>query len=115
MAAAYLVAVLCAGWCSACERFRPDFQGADLAGAADHRLWIDIEEHADALPDTFDPVSLPMLLVASSSAEVVYFGAVRPDVQIVKRLAQVRSAQAGAEELLAAVVAGWLAPEPGPR
>ena len=48
MAAAYLVAILCASWCSTCERFRPDFLGADLAGLASHRLWIDIEDHADA-------------------------------------------------------------------
>lgn len=118
MAAAYLVAILCASWCSTCERFRPDFLSADLTGVANHRLWIDIEDHADALPDSLDVASLPMLLVASTASEVVFFGPVRPDVEVVKRLACMRSPHAGAEELLAAVVARWLQPnvmESSPR
>jgi hypothetical protein len=110
VAAAYLVAILCASWCSTCERFRPDFLGAELAGVASHRLWIDIEDHADALPDSLDLACLPMLLVASTTSEVAFFGPVRPEVEVVERLARTHGPQTGADELLAAVVARWLQP-----
>jgi thioredoxin 1 len=110
MATVYLVAILCASWCSSCERFRPDFLAADLGDLAVHRLWIDIEDHADALPDRLDLASLPMLLVASTRAEVAFFGPVRPDLQVVQRLARTPGMQAGAEELLARVVGHWLEP-----
>jgi len=75
---------------------------------ASHRLWIDIEDHADVLPDSLDLVSLPTLLVASTPSDVAFFGPVRPDVGIVGRLARTRGQCSNADELLASIVARWL-------
>jgi thioredoxin 1 len=111
MAAPYLLAVLCAGWCSSCERFRPDYLGPALDAAAEHRLWIDIEDDADALPDSLDVASLPMLLVAASPHQATYFGPVRPDVQVVRQLARLESGtDPVAGELLDCIVRRWLRP-----
>jgi len=110
VAAPYLLAVLCAGWCSSCERFRPDYLGPALAATAEHRLWIDIDDDADALPDNLDIASLPMLLVAASPHQATYFGPVRPDVQVVQRLARWHGTDPSADDLLARVVRRWLHP-----
>jgi thioredoxin 1 len=106
----YLLAVLCAQWCSNCERFRPEYLGPALETAAQHRLWIDIENDADALPDDLEVASLPMLLVAASPSQASYFGPVRPEVQVVQRLARWHGTDSTADALLARIVRGWLQP-----
>jgi thioredoxin 1 len=111
MAGAYLLAVLCAGWCSSCERFRPDYLGPALDAASEHRLWIDIEDDADVLPDNLDVAALPMLLVAASPHQATYFGPVRPNVQVVRQLAHLQSGtDPAAGELLECIVRRWLHP-----
>jgi hypothetical protein len=110
MATTYLLAVLCAGWCSACERFRPEYLGPALDGVAQHRLWIDIEDHADALPQDLDIATLPMLLVAASPHEAAFFGPIRPDASVVHRLARTPGAAPEADDLLAHVVRHWTTP-----
>jgi hypothetical protein len=106
----YLLAVLCAGWCSACERFRPDFHGAALDGVAQHRLWIDIEDHAAALPPELDIATLPMLLVARTAHHAAFFGPIRPDVNVVLHLARAAGVEPRADMLLAHVIRGWTQP-----
>jgi hypothetical protein len=110
LAAPYLVAVLCAAWCSSCERFRPEYLGPELDSVAEHRVWIDIERDADALPDDLDIASLPMLLVAASPQVVSYYGPVRPDVQVIRRIARWPGTDASASALLARIVTHWLQP-----
>lgn len=82
-----LVACLCAAWCRACEGYRDTFDALARESEADARfVWVDIEEDEEAL-NIVDIVAFPTLLIAVAD-KVVFFGAVAPKPQIVRRLLQ---------------------------
>ena len=74
----WLVACLCASWCRTCDDYRPTF-AAGAAARPDLRfVWIDIEDHSDALgPVAFDIDDFPTLLVACGET-LRFFGPLLP-------------------------------------
>jgi len=79
-----LVACLCAEWCGTCRSYRTTF----TALAARHPeccfVWVDVEDHADALGD-FDVENFPTLLV-QRGGDVLFFGPVLPHAGVVEGL-----------------------------
>jgi thioredoxin 1 len=89
---ALLVACLCARWCGTCRDYVPVLDAlARLHGAALHCVWVDIEDHADALGD-IDVEDFPTLLLARGDS-VLFFGPITPQPVTLGRL--VDSALAG--------------------
>ena len=98
-----LVACLCARWCGTCRDYEPVLAAlARLHGAAVQCVWVDIEDHADALGD-IDVEDFPTLLIARGEA-VLFFGPITPQPATLGRL--VDTALAGS---LPAVADGRLA------
>jgi thioredoxin-like negative regulator of GroEL len=79
-----LVACLCAAWCDSCRDYRRTFEALALRHPDKHFLWIDIEDQADMLGD-FDVENFPTLLI-QRGAEVAFFGAMQPSLQLADRL-----------------------------
>ncbi len=94
---AWTVACLCAGWCRACESFRPIFEqhGADTPQAV-HR-WIDVEDDADSIGD-LDIETFPTLLIARGGTPL-FFGPVLPQAGSISKLLASLGADAGARSL----------------
>jgi thioredoxin 1 len=83
-AEAWTVACLCAGWCRACESFRPIFeQHAAATPQAAHR-WVDIEDDADSIGD-LDIETFPTLLIARGGTPL-FFGPVLPQATSISKL-----------------------------
>lgn len=84
-----LVACLCAEWCLSCKAYRDTF----AAMATDHPqarfVWVDIEDHADALEsdghEAPDIVNFPTLLVLRGEVPL-FFGAVLPHANVLERM-----------------------------
>lgn len=86
-----LLACLCAQWCGTCQSYRETFaQVAQLLagrwGSRLHCVWVDIEDHADAL-DSPDVENFPSLLLAQGQ-EALFWGPVLPHATAAERLAQ---------------------------
>lgn len=96
-AARWTVACLCAGWCRACESFRPIFdQHAVDAPQAAHR-WVDIEDEADSIGD-LDIETFPTLLIARNGTPL-FFGPVLPQAASISKLLASLGADARARTL----------------
>jgi len=84
-----LVACLCAGWCTTCEAYRSVF--ADLARAHPQArlVWVDIEDHSDALEEAEggapDIDNFPTLLLVQGG-EARFFGTVLPHAGVLERM-----------------------------
>lgn len=91
------LACLCAGWCTTCEAYRPLWQSLAQSHPEARWLWVDIEDHADALSSGPgggpDIENFPTLLVLSPEGEGGFFGTVLPHAAVAERLLQ--QAQAG--------------------
>ena len=87
----WLIACLCADWCGTCRDYRAVLEDF----AREHRqarcVWIDIEDHADALGSELDVENFPTLLVLKGGAPR-FFGTVLPHAATLKRT--VEAAQA---------------------
>ena len=87
----WLIACLCADWCGTCRDYRAVLE----AFAREHRqarcVWIDIEDHADALGSELDVENFPTLLVLRGGAPR-FFGTVLPHASTLRRT--VEAAQA---------------------
>jgi hypothetical protein len=82
-----LVVCLCAAWCRVCDEYRLAFDAAKPSlGARFRCLWVDIEEHEDALGD-LDIENFPSLLIVRGHAPV-FFGTVAPQPQHLLRMAR---------------------------
>lgn len=83
----FLVACLCAAWCSTCREYQPlfDQQAAVFAGRVQFG-WVDIEDHDEVL-GALDVENFPTLLIARGD-EVLFYGTVLPHVQTLARLVQ---------------------------
>jgi thiol-disulfide isomerase/thioredoxin len=79
----WLVACLCADWCGTCREYRATFE----AGAREHPsarfVWVDIEDHADALGD-LDIENFPTLLIARGD-EPRFLGTLLPHAATLTR------------------------------
>jgi thiol-disulfide isomerase/thioredoxin len=94
-----LVACLCASWCNTCEAYRPVFAALAAAHPETVFLWVDIEDHADALEEAPDGVpdiqSFPTLLLADGPVPL-FLGTVLPHAAVLQRmLADDQSSSAG--------------------
>ncbi|CAJ0695636.1 hypothetical protein LMG19089_01542 [Ralstonia edaphis] len=100
-----LVACLCAEWCGTCRSYRTTFTELAQRHPECCFVWVDVEDHADALGD-FDVENFPTLLVQRGS-DVLFFGPVLPHAGVVEGLLSrdlsTASAVASAPDLR-----GWL-------
>lgn len=84
-----LVACLCAGWCTTCEAYRASFDALADRHPQAAFVWVDIEDHADALEDDAghapDIRNFPTLLLLQDGAPR-FFGTVLPHAAVVERL-----------------------------
>lgn len=87
----FIVACLCAEWCSSCRAYRETFEqvARDFAGV--RFVWVDVEDQA-ALVDGIDVENFPTVLIASGEGPL-FLGPLTPQRDILVRL--VRSHLAG--------------------
>ena len=72
----WIVACLCAEWCSTCRAYRPVFDEAAARVAAARFGWIDVEDQPD-VPGDLEIETFPTLLIANGE-QVAFFGTVTP-------------------------------------
>ena len=100
-----LVACLCAEWCGTCRSYRTTFTELAARHPECCFVWVDVEDHADALGD-FDVENFPTLLVQRGS-DVLFFGPVLPHAGVVEGL--LSHDQSAAPAVAAAPdLRGWL-------
>lgn len=84
-----LVACLCAEWCLTCKAYRDTFAAVAVAHPQARFVWVDIEDHADALEsdghEAPDIVNFPTLLVLRG-ASPLFFGTVLPHANVLERM-----------------------------
>ncbi|MBQ0960997.1 thioredoxin family protein [Ideonella sp. 4Y11] len=84
-----LVACLCAGWCTTCDAYRATFDALAARHPLADFVWVDIEDHADALEDDAghapDIQNFPTLLLLQDG-QPRFFGTVLPHAAVVERL-----------------------------
>lgn len=80
----FIVACLCAEWCSSCREYRETFNQVARDFPAVRFLWIDIEDHA-AVTDGIDVENFPTLLIASDKG-LRFFGPLTPQMDVLVRL-----------------------------
>lgn len=85
----HLLACLCAGWCKTCDAYRDTLARLAASHPAWRCVWVDIEDHADALDEV--PGGAPdienfptLLLVQEGSAR--FLGTVLPHATVAERL-----------------------------
>lgn len=88
---ALLLACLCAAWCPTCVSYQQAFQALAAQHPEARLVWIDIEDHADALEagdeDIPDIENFPTLLLLRDG-QAVFHGTVLPHAQVAERLLQ---------------------------
>jgi thioredoxin 1 len=81
----WLLACLCAAWCSACGEYRNTFDALAREREGSARfIWVDIEDNEQAL-GSIDVVDFPTLLIAHGD-NIVFFGPVTPYLQTARQL-----------------------------
>lgn len=65
MLSQWWVICLCAGWCSACRDYRPQFDAVSQQFPQARFLWVDIEDESDLVGD-LDIETFPTLLIADT-------------------------------------------------
>ena len=109
-----LVACLCAGWCTTCDAYRPVFEQAAREHPAARFVWVDVEDHSDALGDAaLDIEDFPTLMILRGG-QPRFYGTVLPHAGTLGRLVEavqhgelppLDGADAGLHELSAGVLA----------
>lgn len=83
------LACLCAGWCTTCTAYRETFAALAAAHPGVRCVWVDIEDHADALEDGSgeapDIENFPTLLLLQGG-QPRFFGTVLPHAAVAERL-----------------------------
>ena len=86
-----LLACLCAAWCPTCVSYQQAFQALAAQHPEARLVWIDIEDHADALEDGDEDIpdieNFPTLLLLRDG-QPVFHGTVLPHAQVAERLLQ---------------------------
>ncbi|MGA0611138.1 thioredoxin family protein [Caldimonas sp. KR1-144] len=80
----WLVACLCAAWCGTCNEYRVVFEAVAKHHPDARFVWVDIEDHADALGEELDIENFPTLLIAHGDA-ARFFGVVLPHAGTIAR------------------------------
>jgi len=91
----FLVACLCAQWCGTCRDYRAGFEALAAQFPDMGFVWVDIEDHADAIGD-IDVENFPTILIQRQES-VLFFGTVLPDHALLKRLLETYAAQTPGE------------------
>ena len=82
--ARFIVACLCAEWCSSCREYRDTFDQVAQEFADLRFVWVDIEDQA-ALVDGVDVENFPTILIASDQGPL-FFGILTPQPDVLSRL-----------------------------
>ena len=82
----WIVACLCAEWCSTCRAYRPVFDEAAARVPSVRFAWIDVEDDPVVAGD-LEIETFPTLLIASGG-EVAFFGTVTPHAATLASLAE---------------------------
>ncbi|WP_374588607.1 thioredoxin family protein [Ideonella dechloratans] len=86
-----LLACLCAAWCPTCVSYQQAFQALAAQHPEARLVWIDIEDHADALEDGDEDIpdieNFPTLLLLRDG-QPVFHGTVLPHAEVAERLLQ---------------------------
>jgi thioredoxin 1 len=80
----FIVACLCAEWCSSCREYRATFDQVALEFAGVRFVWVDVEDQA-ALVDGIEVDNFPTVLIASGEGPL-FLGPVTPQPDILVRL-----------------------------
>ena len=80
----WLVVCLCADWCGTCRDYRPPLTTVAAEHPEHAFAWIDIEDEAE-LAGEIDIETFPTLLVLSGP-QVLFYGAVLPGAEALRRL-----------------------------
>ena len=80
----FIVACLCAEWCSSCREYRDTFDRVAREFADVRFVWVDVEDQA-ALVDGIDVENFPTVLVASDQG-LRFFGPLTPQPDVLSRL-----------------------------
>jgi thioredoxin 1 len=88
-AAQFIVACLCAQWCSSCREYRDTFNRVALEFADMRFVWVDIEDQA-ALVDGIDVDNFPTLLIASDQGPR-FFGSLTPQPDVLSRMVRAQA------------------------
>jgi thioredoxin 1 len=89
-AARFIVACLCAEWCSSCREYRTTFDQVAQEFANLQFVWVDVEDQAE-LVDGIDVENFPTVLVASDRGPLFY-GPLPPQREVLFRLVQAQVA-----------------------
>ena len=84
--ARFIVACLCAEWCSSCREYRDTFNQVAQEFPDLRFVWIDVEDQA-TLVDGIDVENFPTILIASDEGPR-FFGPMKPLPDILVRLVQ---------------------------
>ncbi len=87
----WIVACLCASWCSTCTDYRAVFEELAARHLDKFFLWIDIEDQADVVGE-LDIENFPTLLIQHGD-RVAFFGTTLPDIGLAHRLLQAQVAR----------------------
>ena len=85
----WLVACLCAAWCGTCKAYREPFAALSQRYPDACFVWIDIEDHPEALGD-LDVENFPTLLIqpaqSGGTSPAGFFGTVLPHADVLVRM-----------------------------
>ena len=81
-----LVACLCAQWCGTCRDYQPLFDQLQAEFPQVRFKWVDVEDESE-LVDPVEVENFPTLLMARGGSPL-FFGAVMPHLETLKRLIQ---------------------------
>lgn len=84
-AAPLLVACLCAAWCRTCDAYRATFAQVARSHPGARFVWVDIEDHSDALGEMPDIDNFPTLAILQGD-DVRFFGPLTPHAATLERL-----------------------------
>lgn len=93
--AKFLVACLCAAWCGTCRDYRKAFLGLSEVFPDAAFIWLDVDDDAQLIGH-LDVENFPAILIQHDDA-VLFFGAMLPDHNQLKRLIQALGSQSAEE------------------
>jgi thiol-disulfide isomerase/thioredoxin len=81
-----LVACLCAGWCTACQAYGPVFKALASSLPEARFVWVDIEDHSDALGEAALEIENFPTLMLLQAGQVLFYGTVLPHAATLSRM-----------------------------
>jgi len=102
----FLVACLCAEWCTSCRAYRAVFDQAADQHPDVRFVWIDVEDSA-ALVDQVDVENFPTVLIGKGE-HPRFFGVITPQSEVLLRLIAAHRERAAVSGSVAAEVSDLL-------